>query len=90
MTIYFSNRGSITFSQYDAVEKFWKNLPECLRGMCKSSLAPENLFKAHTESQSTEKEKQDEHHYATNKCLCFSCRFTIGKWLLLHQSKLND
>ena len=74
MTADFSNRGSMTFTQDDAANKFWKSLPECSRGAHKSSTAPENLLRADANSPRIKKEKKDECHSTTTKCSYFSQR----------------
>ena len=74
MTEDFRNRGSVVFSQCDAIKKFFHSLPDYPRGVYRSAPAPENLFKVNVESPRLDKEKQHQCHSATAKCIYFSQR----------------
>ena len=71
---WFRNRGSVVFSQYDAIKKIWNILPDYLLGECRKTPAPENAFKVYVESTRLDKEKQVQYHSVTAKRLCFSQR----------------
>ena len=50
MTIDFRQEGSVAFTQYDAIKKFWVSLLEELKGPYRSTPAPDNLFKVDDKS----------------------------------------
>ena len=74
MTIDFRNKWIIAFLQHDAIKKFWRSLPPELKGPCRSTPAPVNLFKVDSESPRVDSNLQEKHHAATAKSLWFSQR----------------
>ena len=45
MMIDFGVKRGVSISQCDFEKKLWESLPEGLKGQCRSTLAPEYLFK---------------------------------------------
>ena len=72
MTIDFRNCGSIAFSQYDAINKFWLSLPNYLYSSCRNAPRLENLFKVDIESPRLDTEWQEQYYLVTAKSLYFS------------------
>ena len=70
----FRKEGSVAFTEYDAIKRFWSSLPDDLRGKHKSVPAPEKLFKLDPDSTKVDMKLKHEHHTATEKCLYFSQR----------------
>ena len=69
MTIDFRNKGSVAFSQHDAMKKFWLSLLPKLQNPCRSTPVPMILFKVDSESPRVDSNLQEKHHAATAKSL---------------------
>ena len=74
MTIDFSLKRGVAFSQYDYVKKFWNELPDDLKGPYRKSPAPDNLFKVDRNAKVVDPKKKEQYHWATAKSLFLSQR----------------
>lgn len=71
MMIDFRMEDRYSFTQCDTVKKFWMSLSEDLHRPCKSTPAPDGLFKVDKDSEKLDEVKTEQCHSATAKSLCF-------------------
>ena len=76
-TLDFREKGSVIFTQHDAIKNFWMSFPEELREACRLTPAPEHLFKVGTKSLKLDAKRLEECHAATAKVLCFGQRTRV-------------
>jgi len=74
MTIDFSLKQGVAFSQYDYIKKFWNELPEDLKGPYKNTPALENLFKVDRNAKLIDPKRKKLYHWAIAKSLFLSQR----------------
>ena len=77
MTLDFRAKGRAIFTQHGTAKTFWMSLLEELRGACRSTPAPENLFKAVTTSPKLSTKRVEECHKATANALRFGQRTRV-------------
>ena len=72
ITINFSLRRGVAFSQYDFIKKFWKSLPDDLRKPYHNSPTLEYLFKVDKNAEVLDARRKDDYHTATAKSIFLS------------------
>ena len=81
ITIDFSLKRGVAFSQFDFVKKFWSSLPEDLKGPYRNTPAPDYLFKIDKNAQLLDVKKKDEYYSATAKAIYLSQRTRLDMQL---------
>ena len=81
ITIDFSLQRGVAFSQYDFIKKFWKSLPEDLKGSYRNTPAPDYLFKVDRNADLIDTRRKDEYHTATAKSIFLSQRTRLDMQL---------
>ena len=72
MTIDFSLQDSYPITQYDFMKKMWRELYSDLKDLYRNSLAADFLFKINIKAELLYKEKKEEYHKTTAKCIWLS------------------
>jgi len=69
ITVDFSLKRGVGFSQYDFIKKFWNSLPPDLKGPYRNIPAPDYLFKVDRHAELLDERRKDDYHSATAKSI---------------------
>ena len=72
MTIDFSLKMGVSFHQYDFIKKIRNSMPIELKVKHRRTLAREDLFKVYLNLESLDRNKKNQHHRVTAKCMWLS------------------